>query len=80
LGFDGFINAETVQKDGVFNDAAKFRDDIVAYFSFLGANPDQASHLKSLGNGKFGFEDLPSNLGISDHDFNDAVFQFNFTT
>ncbi|MGA1622332.1 MAG: DUF4114 domain-containing protein [Synechocystis sp.] len=50
----------------------------VAYFSFAGANPDGSSHLKNLGNNTFGFEDLPGNIGVSDFDFNDGVFKFNF--
>ncbi len=78
VGFDGFINAENAESDGVFNDAADFREDLVAYFAFLGANPDGFAHLQSRGNNIFGFEDLPSNLGISDNDFNDAIFQFDF--
>ena len=78
VGFDGFINAENAESDGVFNDPADFSDDLVAYFAFSGANPDGAAHLQSRGNNIFGFEDLPSNLGISDNDFNDAIFQFNF--
>ena len=61
------------------NDAASSIDDLVAYFAFGEANPDRANHLKSWGKGVFGFEDLPDNLGVSDNDFNDAVFQFNFT-
>ena len=62
------------------NNAATSVEDQVAYFAYMGANPDGANHLKSWGDGIFGFEDLPSNLaGISDNDFNDAVFQFNFT-
>ena len=61
------------------NNAATSIDDQVAYFAFGEANPDGANHLKSWGDGIFGFEDLPSNLGVSDNDFNDAVFQFNFT-
>ncbi|MEY2984128.1 MAG: hypothetical protein RLZZ568_745, partial [Cyanobacteriota bacterium] len=51
----------------------------VAYFTFGDANPDGTSHLKSLGNNTFGFEDLPGNIGVSDFDFNDGVFQFNFS-
>jgi pimeloyl-ACP methyl ester carboxylesterase len=50
----------------------------VAYFSFGSANPDGAEHLQSRGNNIFGFEDLPGNLGVSDFDFNDAVFKFDF--
>ncbi len=78
VGFDGFIANEDAESSE-FNNAAEFREDLVAYFSFLGANPDGVSHLQNRGNGVFGFEDLPANLGISDNDFNDAVFQLNFT-
>jgi trimeric autotransporter adhesin len=60
------------------NQAANQISDQVAYFGITSANPDKVSHLKSLGNNTFGFEDLPGNLGISDNDFNDAVFQVNF--
>ena len=77
LGFDGFVNQEDGEGNE-FNNAAEFASDQVAYFSFVGANPDGARHLQSFGNNVFGFEDLPSNLGISDNDFNDAVFSFNF--
>ena len=63
LGFDGFLAAEAAETDGVFNDAATNREDIVAYFSFLGANPDGAEHIRSFGDNIFGFEDLPANLG-----------------
>ncbi|ALB40356.1 hypothetical protein AA650_07605 [Anabaena sp. WA102] len=48
----------------------------VAYFSFGVANPDGAAHLRSFGNNTFGFEDLPAGVGVSDYDFNDAVFSF----
>jgi trimeric autotransporter adhesin len=60
------------------NQAATRISDQVAYFGITSANPDRVSHLRSLGNNTFGFEDLPGNLGISDNDFNDAVFQVNF--
>ncbi|MEB3311134.1 MAG: DUF4114 domain-containing protein [Snowella sp.] len=50
----------------------------VAYFTFGSANPDGTEHLKNWGDNIFGFEDLPGNLGISDFDFNDAVFKFTF--
>jgi trimeric autotransporter adhesin len=60
------------------NQAATKIDDRVAYFGITSANPDRVSHLRSLGNNTFGFEDLPGNLGISDNDFNDAVFQIGF--
>lgn len=78
VGFEGFLRSENAEDDGVFNDAADFAEDLVAYFAFTAANPDGVEHLRSFGGGIFGFEDLPSNLGISDNDFNDAVFQLSF--
>ena len=75
---EDFINAENSEEDGIFNDAADSVDDPVTYFSYGAANPDGVAHLISWGSGIFGFEDLPGNLGVSDNDFNDAVFQFNF--
>ncbi|MEO0685330.1 MAG: DUF4114 domain-containing protein, partial [Cyanobacteria bacterium J06649_11] len=78
LGFEGFIANENGE-DSIFNNAAEFFDDVVAYFGFTEANPDGIAHIKSLGNGAFGFEDLPGNLGVSDNDFNDAVFQLDFS-
>ncbi len=77
-GIDDFVSQEDNETDGIFNDMAKFIDDQVAYFSFIGANPDGVEHLQARGNNVFGFEDLPSNLGQSDRDFNDAVFQLEF--
>lgn len=58
---------------------SNFLSHSVSYFSFSQANPDRSDHLKSFGNGIFGFEDLPGNLGVSDFDFDDAVFRFNFS-
>lgn len=55
-----------------------FKTHEVAYFSFSAANPDQSQHLKNFGSNTFGFEDLPNISGITDNDFNDAVFQFFF--
>ncbi|MEM7581397.1 MAG: DUF4114 domain-containing protein, partial [Cyanobacteria bacterium P01_A01_bin.80] len=75
----GDLSVEEFLEINPNNDAANSFDDQVAYFAFGEANPDGANHLKSLGDGIFGFEDLPSNLGASDNDFNDAVFKFNFT-
>ena len=74
IGFDGFIAAEDAEGDSEFNNAANFIDDQVAYFSFIGANPDGSAHLQSHGNNIFGFEDLPANI-FTDNDFNDAMFQ-----
>jgi hypothetical protein len=48
----------------------------VAYFAFVGANPDNVPHFQNRGDGVFDFEDLP---GGGDMDFNDAVFRFEFT-
>lgn len=79
LGFEKFIAAENGEDDEQFNQAAKTIDDQVAYFAFVGANPDGAKHIEAYGNNVFGFEDLPANLGVSDNDFNDAVFEFNFS-
>jgi glucose/arabinose dehydrogenase len=79
VGFDGFVTAEDEETDARFNEAAVSREDLVAYFAFIGANPDSAVHLKALGDKTFGFEDLPANLGVSDSDFNDAVFRFDFS-
>ncbi|MEB3310093.1 MAG: phytase [Snowella sp.] len=73
------INAFLLQNPS--NTAAtldNFINHAVAYFSFGMANPDGTEHLQNRGNNIFGFEDLPGNLGISDFDFNDAVFRFNF--
>ena len=47
----------------------------LAYFSFLGANPDGAEHVRFLGENNFGFEDL---FGGGDNDFNDMVVKANF--
>ncbi|MEM1393494.1 MAG: DUF4114 domain-containing protein, partial [Cyanobacteria bacterium P01_H01_bin.150] len=73
-----FIESEGGEGNA-FNNAAESVDDAVAYFGFTAANPDGVQHLQARGNGIFGFEDLPSNLGVSDNDFNDAVFGFDFS-
>ncbi|OPH11435.1 DUF4114 domain-containing protein [Cylindrospermopsis raciborskii] len=63
-------------KDGdIFNNAPRFVQEPVAYFSFGVANPDKAPHFRSYGNGVYGFEDLPANFTqYSNNDFNDGVF------
>jgi hypothetical protein len=73
-GFEGFIANEDAE-DSVFNNAVEEFGDLVAYFAFVGANPDGVEHLQSQGEGIYGFEDLP---GGGDMDFNDALFQLNF--
>ena len=79
IGFEGFVAAEDGETDGEFNEAATNIDDMVAYFAFIGANPDGVVHLEARGNNTFGFEDLPANLGVSDNDFDDAIFEFDFS-
>jgi hypothetical protein len=46
-----------------------------AYFTYIGANPDNVDHIRLLGNNVFGFEDLP---GGGDLDYNDIIFQVDF--
>ncbi|MBD2528454.1 DUF4347 domain-containing protein [Nostoc flagelliforme FACHB-838] len=48
----------------------------LAYFGFLGANPDRVDHIRLLGNNTFGFEDL---FGGGDRDYNDIVFKIDLT-
>ncbi|MEM9923208.1 MAG: DUF4114 domain-containing protein [Cyanobacteria bacterium P01_D01_bin.50] len=48
-------------------------NDPIAYFSFLGANPDNQTHIRQVGN-ELQFEDL---FGGGDNDFNDFVTEFN---
>jgi hypothetical protein len=50
----------------------------VAYFSYLGANPDGADHVRSLGDNLWGFEDLPVNEANANPDFDDFVIRANF--
>jgi hypothetical protein len=47
---------------------------LYAYFAYQGANPDQADHVRMLGNNQFGFEDRWAG---GDNDFNDMVFKLN---
>jgi hypothetical protein len=47
----------------------------VAYFSFLGANPDRADHIRFIDGDTLGFEDLPA--GQDDADFNDVHLKIN---
>ena len=50
-------------------------EDPLAYFSFLGANPDGVEHIRLLDNNTFGFEDL---FGGGDNDFDDLLFEAQF--
>lgn len=47
----------------------------MAYFAFLGANPDQKDHVRLLGDNTIGFEDY---YGGGDQDFNDMVVKVDF--
>jgi hypothetical protein len=47
----------------------------VAYFAFMGANPDGVDHVRQLGDNTFGFEDL---FGGGDRDYNDIIIQVEF--
>ncbi|MBF2055616.1 MAG: DUF4114 domain-containing protein [Cyanobacterium sp. T60_A2020_053] len=75
-GFDAFVEKNP---DNIRAMPTNFTTHEVAYFGFTPANPDGTAHLQNRGNNVFGFEDLPGDLGISDFDFNDAVFRFEFT-
>lgn len=74
-GFEGFLDRNGPEN---FNPPAERQGDVVAYFSFLGANPDGARHVGLVNQNVFAFEDLPFNLGRSDNDFNDAAFRLSF--
>lgn len=50
-------------------------EDPLAYFSFLGANPDGVEHIRLVDENTFGFEDL---FGGGDNDFNDLFFRAEF--
>jgi len=52
-------------------------NDPAVYFPYLGANSDQADHIRLLGDNVFGFEDLP---GGGDADYNDMIVRINLTT
>lgn len=46
----------------------------MAYFAFLGANPDRVDHIRQIGDNTFAFEDM---YGGGDFDYNDHVVQVN---
>jgi hypothetical protein len=80
---DGAILAPFIIADGTpeqflnTNAANNLGSNPVAYFTYLGANPDGADHVRSLGDNYFGFEDLSAN--IADSDFNDVIVKVNFS-
>lgn len=58
------------------NNTNNINSDIIAYFPFLGANPDKVDHIRLLANNTFGFEDL---VNGGDNDFNDMIIEVNIT-
>jgi len=58
------------------NPANQQGEEPVAYFAYLGANPDGKDHVRMLADNCFGFEDLP---GLGDADYNDLVCKVQFT-
>ncbi|WP_204104002.1 MULTISPECIES: DUF4347 domain-containing protein [Spirulina sp. CCY15215] len=58
------------------NNTNNINSDIIAYFPFLGANPDKVDHIRLLANNTFGFEDL---VNGGDNDFNDMIVEVNIT-
>ena len=63
---DQFLNTNPANAAGL---------DPLAYFAYVGANPDGADHIRTIGDNAFGFEDL---FGGGDADFNDVALQVNF--
>ncbi|WP_446394974.1 DUF4114 domain-containing protein [Coleofasciculus sp. E1-EBD-02] len=51
-------------------------NDPIAYFSYLGANPNGKDHVSLLGENKFGFEDW---YGGGDMDHDDISFEVDLT-
>ncbi len=68
----GAIFAPFIIADGTVDQVLNGQNLNQVYFPFLGANADQADHIRLLGNNTFGFEDLPSG---GDKDFNDIIVQ-----
>ncbi|MGD1875821.1 MAG: right-handed parallel beta-helix repeat-containing protein [Mastigocoleus sp.] len=52
------------------------QDTKVAYFAFLGANPDKKDHIKLLEQNTIGFEDL---YGLGDRSFDDLTVEVKFS-
>ena len=71
-----FIIANGTTEEFLTNNPDNQPGEPLAYFSFLGANPDGVEHIRLLDNNTFGFEDL---FGGGDRDFNDLTFRAEFT-
>ncbi|MEQ9553852.1 MAG: DUF4114 domain-containing protein [Coleofasciculus sp. G3-WIS-01] len=71
-----FIIADgTVEEFLAENPINQSDQDVMAYFAFIGANPDGVDHVRLLGDNTFGFED---EWNGGDRDYNDLVVQVNF--
>jgi Calx-beta domain/Domain of unknown function (DUF4114) len=76
----GKILAPVVVTNGTFNDLIaknpqnKADGNIHAYFNYIAANTDKLDHIRSLGDNKFGVEDM---YGGGDRDYNDLIFTMN---
>ena len=70
-----FIIADGTVEEFLNNNPDNQSGDAIAYFSFLGANPDGVEHIRLLEDNTFGFEDL---FGGGDNDFNDITFRADF--
>lgn len=68
----GAVFAPFIIADGTVDQVLNGQNLNQVYFPFLGANADQADHIRLLGNNTLGFEDLPSG---GDKDFNDIIVQ-----
>jgi hypothetical protein len=77
----GFIYAPVVIAQGTFNEFLSKnpsngggKNEIHAYFNYIGANSDKVDHFRLIGSNTFGVEDV---YGGGDRDFNDLVVSMN---
>ncbi len=64
--FDDFLNKNASNGGG--------KNDVHAYFNYIGANSDKVDHFRLIGSNTFGVEDM---YGGGDRDFNDLVVSMN---
>jgi len=69
------ISDGTVEEFLAENPLNQSGEDVMAYFTFIGANPDGVDHVRLLGDNTIGFED---EWNGGDRDYNDLVVQVNF--
>jgi hypothetical protein len=73
----GYIYAPFLVVNASVNEVLNSKNSAITpqvYFDYVAANADGIQHIKSLGDNKFGFEDL---YGGGDRDYNDLIFQVN---